>query len=137
SVEYEPMEFLKEGEDLPGENDYVDGSNAKIELFDGKPTIEFEYNEHTALYSRPKDGEQMIELESEKPVEMANVLIVEAEHEEIDKEGRRAIDVDNGGNAVLLQKGQAHELTWENQNGRIVPVKDGEIVPFVPGQTWV
>jgi len=137
TAEYEPMKFLKEGEDLPEDREYMDGTYAKVELFGDKPIIEFEYDDNTKMYTRTQDGEQMVELESEKPVEMSNVFIVQADHEEIDKEGRRAIDVDGGGSAVLLQQGQAQEVTWENQHGRIVPVKDGEVMPFVPGQTWI
>lgn len=134
---YEPMSFLKETDTLPQDVSYTDGSYAKVDLLGSKPVIEFDYHDETGMYTRTQQGEESIELESEKPLEIANVFIVESPHEVMDKEGRRAIDVDAGGKAFLLQKGQAQELTWENQEGRIVPVYNGEVVPFVPGKTWI
>ncbi|XLG13281.1 Putative lipoprotein YerB precursor [Bacillus velezensis] len=29
------------------------------------------------------------------------------------------------------------ESDWEYKDGRILPVKGGEILPFVPGKTWI
>lgn len=136
TMNYEPLAFLKEDEALPG-YDYIDGTYAKIDYYGSKPIVEYEYDDTTEKYTRISDGEQTVELESEIPIEMDNVLIVEADHRVIDEEQRRAIDIETGGNAILLQRGKALELEWENQDGRIVPVKDGAVVPFVPGKTWI
>lgn len=134
--DYEPMAFLDEGEAVPDEGE-LDGTYAKIDYYGSEPIVEFEYDEANETYTRIDDGETTVELESEKPIEMNNVLIVEADHQVIDDENRRAIDTESGGQAVLLRQGTATELEWENRDGRIVPVKDGEVEPFVPGQTWV
>lgn len=131
---YESMAFLDEGEAV---SEDMDGTYAKIDYYGSEPIVEFEYDKTNETYTRIDDGETMVELESEKPIEMSNVLIVEADHEVIDDENRRSIDTESGGQAVLLRQGKATELEWENQDGRIVPVKDGEVEPFVPGQTWI
>lgn len=136
TMDYEPMSFLKEDEALPG-YDYTDGAYAKIDYYGSKPIVEYEYDESNDNYARISDGEPTVELESEVPIEIDNVLIVEADHRVIDEEQRRAIDIESGGKAILLQRGKALELEWENQDGRIVPVKDGAVVPFVPGKTWI
>ena len=52
-------------------------------------------------------------------------------------DGRKDIDLKSGGKGYLLQMGKVNEVEWKNDNGRIVPVKNGEEVPFVQGKTWV
>src|SRR5690625_6964046 len=59
------------------------------------------------------------------------------DHEVIDKEGRRAIDLESGGNGYLIQKGKVKTVEWENSDGRIVPTKNGEEIGLVKGQTWI
>ena len=128
-----PLPFLDKGEEVEGE----EANYIKIDYYGGNPIVEYEYDETIDKYVRYNDGEQTIELESEKPIEFDNLFIVEADHEVIDDELRRAIDIHSGGNAYLFQQGKMQHVQWENQDGQIVPVKDGEVVPFVPGQTWI
>ncbi len=65
------------------------------------------------------------------------MLIVEAEHRILDDKGRRSIDLTSGGEALLFQSGIANAIRWENRDGQIVPVQNGELVPLKPGQTWI
>src|SRR5699024_3580120 len=83
------------------------------------------------------DGDQTVELETDASIQLDNIFIVETTHEVIDSEGRRAVDLDSGGNAYLLQKGTIQKVEWENKDGRILHIKDGETVGFVPGKTWI
>lgn len=133
---YEPLPFLTEDElnALQGENaDHVEivYSNNPMEI------VEFDYDEASGKYARFNDREQTVELETGEPIMVDNVFIVETDHEIIDDAGRRAIDLESGGNAYLIQKGQMQKLQWENKDGRIIPVKDGQPVGFVPGKTWI
>ncbi|GGH73668.1 putative lipoprotein YerB [Compostibacillus humi] len=135
-TDYEPLPFLKEEEveQLSGEMtdrvEIVYANNPKV-------TVEYEYNEDTEKYSRWNDGEQTVELNTEAPIQLDNIFIVEAEHQIIDDAGRRAVDLESGGAALLLQKGKVKQIEWKNENGRILPVENGEIIGFVPGKTWV
>jgi hypothetical protein len=97
----------------------------------------FVYDEASGKYKRYSSGEQTIDLETKAPILADNIFIVEAVHRIVDSSGRRVIDFKSGGNAYLLQKGKVNKVSWEFRNGRIVPVKDGKEVPFVPGHTWV
>src|SRR5699024_17150 len=81
--------------------------------------------------------QKTVELDSEEPIHVDNVFIIETHHEIIDDAGRRAIDLHSGGNAYLIQKGHMQKLEWKNDEGRIIPYKDGLPVGFVPGKTWV
>ncbi|APC47174.1 DUF3048 domain-containing protein [Virgibacillus halodenitrificans] len=133
--EYEPLPFLskKEVKELSGEP----AKHAKITYSENPMEIvEYEYNGDGA-YKRFNDGEQTVELNTEEAIQVENVLIVETDHKIIDKAGRRSVDMTSGGDAYLLQNGQVQKLQWENRDGRIIPVKDGNAVGFVPGKTWI
>jgi len=133
---YEPMQFLgtEELAEIPGEAAH------QVEVkYSSNPAeaITYVYDEDEAVYNRFTGGEQTVELESNKPVQLENVFIIETSHQVIDDEGRRKIDLEFGGNAYLLQQGKIQQIEWENQNGRIVPVNDGNPVGLVPGKTWI
>ena len=128
-----PFTFLDKEEEVEGEEaDYV-----KVDYYGGNPIVEYEYDTTLDQYIRFNDGEQTVELESEKPIIIDNLLIVEADHDVIDDELRRSIDISSGGKAYLFQRGKVQYVDWENVDGKIVPVQDGEVVPFVPGNTWI
>lgn len=129
---YEALPFL-------GEEDQVTGDPAnhvKI-VYASNSIVEFEYNKENKKYIRYNDGEQTVELNSEEAIQVDNVFIIETNHKIIDDEGRRAVDLNSGGNAYLIQKGVTQQLQWENKDGRIIPVKEGQAVGFVPGKTWI
>ena len=132
----DPLPFLTEdeGSDITGDA----ASHAEV-VYADKPMniVEYEYEPATEKYIRYSDREKTVELDTEEEIKLDNVFIVETRHETIDDQGRRAVDLETGGNAYLLQKGKIQEVQWENREGRIVPVKDGEVLGFVPGKTWV
>lgn len=99
--------------------------------------VGFDYDSDSESYMRFSDGEPTVELDTEEPISVENVFVIEAHHEVIDDEGRRAVDMEAGGNAYLFQEGKVQKVEWKNDDGQIIAVKDGEPVPFVPGQTWV
>ncbi|MFA1819419.1 DUF3048 domain-containing protein [Virgibacillus oceani] len=99
--------------------------------------VEYEYDPEIERYVRYSDREKTIELDSSEEIQLDNVFVLETYHETVDAQGRRAVDLEAGGNAYLMQKGKVQEVEWENRGGRIVPVKEGEVIGFVPGKTWV
>ncbi|MGM8212078.1 DUF3048 domain-containing protein [Virgibacillus sp. W0430] len=131
---YEELTFLEEGTEIEGDT----AAQATITYSNSAySNVQYEYNPANETYTRYNGEEKTIELHTEEPIELDNVFIVEAYHEVIDSAGRRAIDMESGGDAYLLQQGKAQRLKWENQDGRIVPVKEGHVVGFVPGKTWI
>lgn len=136
SMDYEALPFLREDEadSIDGE-DATDISIVYSERYDKE--VSYHYDTDEESFMRSSDGEKTEELETEEQIGADNVFIVEAHHEVIDDEGRRDVDLEEGGDGYLLQKGNVQKVEWENEDGRIVPMKDGDPVPFVPGQTWV
>mgnify|MGYP001191703096 CR=1 FL=1 len=130
---HKPLPFLAEGDTVSGE----DAPYVKISYFHNSTIVEYKYDDASGTYYRYSDGEQTVDLETETPIQVNNVFIVEADHQVIDKQGRRAIDLQSGGFGYLLQQGKVQQVQWENQDGLIVPVKDGQVVPFVQGKTWI
>jgi hypothetical protein len=136
TAKVEPYEFLTEEEvvNVKGEQ-----ANKFVIKYDNSRTwhAAYEYNQTKHSYSRYSGNEQTVDLESEEPITLSNILVVEMDHNLIDDYGRRGIDLTSGGKAILLQNGLKQDVEWENIDGRILPVKNGEIVKFVPGRTWI
>ncbi|WP_047979579.1 DUF3048 domain-containing protein [Ornithinibacillus contaminans] len=135
-ADHDALPFLAEEE-----VDAITGDNAAhIEIvYSDNPLeiVEYVYDATAEIYTRYNDSEMTVELDTNEPIQVDNVFIVETHHEVIDDAGRRAVDMNAGGNAYLIQKGKVQQLQWENRDGKIVPVKDGEVVGFVPGKTWI
>lgn len=134
---YEPLPFLSKEEmnNLSGdEANYVE-----LKSYSNKPeeTISYVYDPEKEVYHRFTGNEQTVEFDTNEPVQLANVLIIEAPHEVIDDEGRRSVDLTTGGDAFLLQRGKVQRIGWMNENGMVIPVIEGSPAGFVPGKTWI
>lgn len=103
----------------------------------GNESTRYVYDTESETYTRFNDQNQTKELSDGTPITLDNLFIIETYHEIVDSAGRREVDLTSGGDALLLQKGVVKRVTWENRDGRLLPVENGEVVPFVPGQTWV
>lgn len=129
------LPFIDEDELIEGDpGDYIKiaypGRNAE-------DAVEFFYDHHDEIYTRYENQRKTVELDSEAPIQVDNVFIIETDHTVIDDAGRRAIDLDSGGNAYLIQKGHIQKLEWKSDEGRIIPYKEGIPVGFIPGKTWI
>ncbi|UFT99919.1 DUF3048 domain-containing protein [Radiobacillus kanasensis] len=133
-VEYEPLPFLTE-EEIPN----IQGNTAtdiSFSYFSNDP-IHYKYDTASEKYLRYNGDMQTVEYETDEAIQLDNLFILETAHAVIDDAGRREIDLQSGGNALLIQKGKVQEVQWQNVDGRILPYKDGQPVGLVPGQTWV
>jgi len=132
----EPLVFLTEDEVSALSGDKAE--KVSISYYDKTFSSTFEYDDKLKKYKRFSNGEQTIDYDTQEPVLVDNVFIVEMKHTIIDSNnGLRDIDLLSGGIAYLLQKGQKIEVEWRNVDGRILPYANGETVGFVPGKTWI
>ncbi|MFK4998489.1 DUF3048 C-terminal domain-containing protein [Bacillus sp. N9] len=92
------------------------------------------YNEAEQTYARYSAGERTVNLETEEPISLSNILIFETDHRVIDAAGRKAIDLTSGGRAYVVQKGVYQEVEWKNQDGRLLPFAGGTLVQLTPGK---
>lgn len=132
-ADVEPLpSFLKDDHVPTG----IDASKVEVR-YAGTYTVSYQYNKATENYDRYSNNERTEDRETDIPVTVDNIFIVETTHRVVDNEGRRQIDLTSGGNAYLIQKGIAQEVEWVNRDGRILPVKAGQDVGFKPGKTWI
>jgi hypothetical protein len=127
----EALDFMGKSEEVTGE----DALSVEVSYYDN-PTFSpvYEYDQEKEKYTRLSQGVVTADYDTEEPVLLDNIFIVEAAHRVVDDAGRREIDLESGGNAYLLQQGKLLEVQWENRDGRIVPAGDAS---FVPGKTWI
>src|SRR5699024_3717386 len=98
-AEYQPLDFNAEKE--------VSGEAAEeIQLSYGNNSVKYVYEADANHYVRYSDGVQTVEYGDQTPIALQNVFIIETAHQVIDNAGRREIDLESGGNALLLQQGK-------------------------------
>lgn len=131
-----PLDFLTDEEAGSLEGDAA----PKVKVsYSQDPTFisEYNYDSEKGKYTRSSDGAETVEYEDDQPVLLDNVLVIEAAHKVKDEKGRREIDLNSGGKAYVFQKGIVQEAEWKNEDGRILPYKNGERMKLVPGKTWI
>lgn len=129
------MEFLDEDkvENIQG----AKVGNLKIAYDSSQFLVEYQFDQESGKYSRYSGGVQTSEYETEVPVLMDNIIVIETAHQVLDSVGRRSVDLNSGGKAYLFQKGIMKELEWKNKDGRMLPYEDGLPAKLVPGKTWI
>ncbi|MFS0645750.1 DUF3048 domain-containing protein [Siminovitchia sp. 179-K 8D1 HS] len=131
-----PMAFLKKDEVEKLEGERVSGMTISYSK-DAGFSSEFAYDAEQEKYKRATGGEQTVEYETNEPVLLDNVIVIEAAHHVADEKGRKDIDLESGGKAFVLQHGIKKEAEWKNVDGRIVPYEHGRPLKLVPGKTWI
>lgn len=128
-------EFLHEDDvdNISGEN----VSSVSIKYSTPLFNVRYNYDDKLEKFNRYSNDEQTIDYDSDEPVLLDNIFIVETEHRVVDYEGRLAIDLTSGGKGYLLRKGKLTEVEWVNKYGKIIPVLNGVEVPFLQGKTWI
>lgn len=132
----EPLDFLTDEEVGSLEGDAA--VNIKVAYSQDPNFIaEYHYDSGQEKYTRSSGGAETVEYDTENPVLLDNIIIIEAAHTIKDSEGRRGIDLDTGGRAYVFQKGIMQKLEWKSEDGRILPFQNGKPMKLVPGKTWI
>ncbi|WP_458414927.1 DUF3048 domain-containing protein [Schinkia sp. CFF1] len=129
-----PFTFLSEKEIKS-----MNGAEAKeveVKYFNSYK-VRYRYDDKLSKYERYVNGDQSKDRETETPIVVDNILIIEAPHHVIDSAGRRDIELDGGGRGYLIQRGIVQDIEWKNNGGRIIPYLNGNEAGLVPGKTWV
>ena len=100
--------------------------------------VDYKYDAKRRTYQRYVNNKAHLDLNNDKPVEAANVMVMGADHKVLDDVGRLRIDVELGGEALLFQRGQVTKGRWSRQQGDVIRfVKDGEEALMYPGVTHI
>ncbi|MFD2114363.1 DUF3048 domain-containing protein [Paenibacillus yanchengensis] len=100
--------------------------------------VGYEYDEATSLYKRFINDEPHTDKNNEQQLVASNLIVMNANHQTLDGEGRLEIDLTSGGKAILIQKGKAMEVEWLRAADEMIRwTKDGEEIKLLPGKTIV
>lgn len=97
----------------------------------------YSYDTLTQQYNRTSGGVETIDLLKGQEVSLANVMFFETAHHTIDAKGRQQLDLTSGGRAYLFQAGVMKEIKWQEIDGVLVPMEDGQPAKLVPGKSWI
>lgn len=97
----------------------------------------YQYNEEENRYYRSVNGIDTVDKLNERRVELANIIVMEMDHQTVDQQGRLAIDLESGGQAMLFHEGIAKTIEWQNKDGFLTPVEQGIPVKLTAGKTWI
>jgi hypothetical protein len=99
--------------------------------------VSYDYDAAQGYYLRTMDGKPHADKETGSQLHTRNMLVLEAKHTVLDKEGRRSVDITGPGKGTLIQEGQALSVTWQQKDGMLRVYADSKEVPLLPGNTWV
>ncbi|QOY37837.1 DUF3048 domain-containing protein [Anaerobacillus isosaccharinicus] len=133
TVQVPSLPFLDEDTVISGDN----ALEISINYGSSANNVVYQFDKEQKKYSRIVGGEQSLDLETKTPVLIDNIFVVEMSHRVIDDVGRRAIDITSGGEGLLIQNGVYQTVQWQNVDGQILPVKNGEALGFLRGKTWI
>ncbi|WP_308637840.1 DUF3048 domain-containing protein [Paenibacillus silvisoli] len=133
TVDIPTFQWSETGATAAGE----DASQVEIHFLLKDYAVSYTYNATSGLYERFINGKPHTDLTTKNQLTAANLVVLGAKHKTYDDYGRLEIDLEAGGPAMLMEKGKKIDCTWErSSDGVIRLMKDGQELPFVPGQTY-
>lgn len=97
----------------------------------------YQYNQQANRYYRSVNGIETVDKLNERRIELANIIVMEMDHQTVDQQGRLAIDLESGGPAMLFHEGIAKSIEWQNKDGFLTPMDQGIPVKLTAGKTWI
>lgn len=123
--------FLEEDEKIEGES-AIDISIKYASDY----IVGYQYDEQAGVYKRYINGKPHTDYETGKQLTATNILVARADHQILDSEGRRKVDVYGPGDGYLFQNGKVIAVEWKRVDGVIRAFVDGKEQGLIPGQTW-
>lgn len=97
----------------------------------------YSYDATANSYYRSVKGIDTVDKLNERRIELANIIVMEMDHQTVDQEGRLAIDLQSGGQAMLFHEGIARTIEWQNKDGFLMPMEQDLPVKLTAGKTWI
>lgn len=131
--------FAKEGAII--ENTGVQAESAKhidMTFLMKSYQVNYTYDKLSGSYNRFINDEPHIDLNNNKQLSAANLIVFETSHKTLDSIGRLKVDLQSGGAGYLFQHGKKIDIEWvRSPDGMVRFVKDGKETPLVPGKTYI
>ncbi len=99
--------------------------------------VGYAYDAESGLYKRSINDKPHVDMNNDGQLAASNLVVLSASHKTLDNEGRLAVNLEDGGPAMLFQKGKVVQAEWiRAADGMIRIVQGGHELPFVPGKTY-
>lgn len=152
---YTSADKLREGSDIKGySHDFkspvyiyneegATSAGEEVQQFDIQYLLDsyrvtYDYDEVSGRYMRMVNGKADQDLDNGTPLGAANIIVAGADHKVLDSVGRLSVNLEQGGEAMLFQKGKMIRGQWVKKQGDIIRfVQDGSEVALVPGKTFI
>ncbi|WP_426253819.1 DUF3048 domain-containing protein [Paenibacillus pabuli] len=100
--------------------------------------VTYDYDEVSGRYMRLVNGKADQDLDNGNPIGAANIIVAGAGHKVLDNVGRLSVNLEQGGEAMLFQKGKVIHGQWVKKPGDIIRfVQNGTEMALVPGKTFI
>lgn len=100
--------------------------------------VTYDYDEVSGRYMRLVNGKADQDLDNGNPIGASNIIVAGADHKVLDNVGRLSVNLEQGGEAMLFQKGKMIRGQWVKKTGDIIRfVQNGTEVALVPGKTFI
>ena len=96
------------------------------------------YQLDEGVYKRSINDEPHIDKNNDKQLSAVNLIFMQTNHKVLDNEGRLSVDLQSGGNALVIQNGQSIEGQWiAAEDGMLRFVSNNEEIKLLPGQSII
>lgn len=127
---FNPWQFFVASEKSP-----LLGQEIKIGYLEG---VFWRYDAEKNQYLRFFSNGQAFIDEAGEQIKATNLIIQKTRIEILDEIGRRAIDLESGGGAIIFLNGQRIDGTWRKINNRTKFYDlDNQEIKFLPGNFWI
>lgn len=100
--------------------------------------VGYSYDEASRVYKRSINDEPHIDKNTDEQLYASNLIFMQTTHKVLDNEGRLSVDLQAGGDAMVIQYGEAIEGNWVvASDGMIRFLQDGTEIKLVPGKSFI
>lgn len=100
--------------------------------------VGYSFDETNRVYKRSINDEPHIDKNTDEQLAANNLIFMQTAHKVLDNEGRLSVDLQSGGDALVIQNGQQIEGKWVvAADGMIRFLQDGVEIKLVPGKSFI
>jgi len=100
--------------------------------------VSYQFDETERVYMRSINDEPHIDKNNDKQLSAVNLIFMQTAHKVLDNEGRLSVDLLSGGEALVIQNGQAIEGKWiAAEDGMIRFINEGQEIKLLPGKSII
>jgi len=98
----------------------------------------YQYDEVKGTYLRSINDEPHIDKNNDEQLSTTNLIFMQTEHKVLDNEGRLSVDLQSGGDALIINHGNTTEAKWiRAEDGMIRFIQNGTEISLAKGKSII